>query len=520
MPDLDLLTAPLIGIRTGTQALKVPLPDVLARLASAELDAYTGQRAHQADPWHVLTVQLAASVLARQPDIKPDSPPTNPGFWREGLLDLADGQASAWHLVEPDATTPAFMQHPLIGATELADKFRTKASAPDELDVPVSSKNHDLKIARAQADDAESWLYALVLYQTTSGFFGLGNYGAIRMNSGTGSRPVVSVVASTNPALRFRSELNRVCAMREVVRKKGFGYADRGVVLTWLHGWDRSGHQWMPKQLEPWYVEACRPLRLIATEGVIKALGAISQARQIGPKTPDGGDVGDPWIPINTENKKGRTALTVSARGWTPTLVTKLLFEDGYEPAPLQVIPDGCGDLIFTASVLARGQGSTEGLHRIELPIPARVRPRLFQREERGSLGKSAQSLLSDASELRNAVRLALTVLIEGGPDKVDTGAVAVTRWVDSRVAQLEQGWSGAYFDHLWRSADEDAEAVRRDWRARLLSLGHDTLTRALQDLPTPSNRRWRARVRAESALNAMLRKKGWALATTQEEVA
>jgi CRISPR system Cascade subunit CasA len=521
MPDcFDLLTEPLIGIRAGSLTLQVTLPEVLARLSGGGLDAYTGQRAHQTDPWHVLTVQLAASILARRPELKHDQPPDDPGFWRDGLFDLADGQASAWRLLEADSTRAAFMQHPLFGASELAEKFRPKAATPDELDIPVTSKNHDLKIARVRTDDVESWLYALVLYQTTSGFFGNGNYGAARMNSGTGSRPVVSVVASMNPSLRFRAELARVCAYRGVVLAKGFGYCARGTVLTWLRPWDRSGHQWTPSQLEPWYAEACRPLRLVATDRGIAALGATSQARQIGPKMPDGGDVGDPWIPINAENKKGRTALTVGPRGWTPALVTSLLFEDGYEASPMQVIPEGSGDLIFTASVLARGQGSTEGFHRLELPIPARVRPRLFQREERGSLGKSAQSLLSDANELRSAVRMALTLLTEGGPDKPDTGAVAVTRWVDSRAARLEQGWSRAFFDHLWRSADEDAEAVRREWRAQLLSLGLATLERALQDMPRPSNRRWRARVRAEGALTAMLRKKGWTFATTQEEFA
>lgn len=519
----DLLTEPLIGIRHGAQAMRVSLPEVLAWLSRGELDAYTGQRAHQSDPWHVFTVQLAASVIARRTDARPDDPPVATSFWREALLELADEQASAWHLVEADLTLPAFLQHPLAGEKELADKFKPKdpkARTPDELDVLVTSKNHDLKIARSRANDPESWLYALLLYQTTSGFFGNGNYGAVRMNSGTGSRPVVSVVPSLHPAMRFRDELRRLCTMREDVLRKGYGYQSRGTALTWLCLWDRAGHQWMPSDLEPWFVEACRPLRLVQRDHGIEALGAVSQARQIGPKSPDGGDVGDPWIPINTENKKGRTALTVGGRGWTPSLVTNLLFEEGYEASPLQNIPNGAGPLCLTASVLARGQGSTEGFHRLALPIPARVRPRLMQREERDQLGKTARTLLRDADELKSAARLALIVLAEGGPDKADLGADAVKRWVDARVAPLEQNWGSAYFEHLWRIADEGAEPVRKAWRGHLLALGRETLRCAMHDLPHPTNRRWRSRVRADATFNASLRKKGWTFETEQEELA
>jgi len=519
----DLLTEPLIGIRRGDQAARASLPEVLAQLARGELDAYTGQRAHQADPWHVFTVQLAASILARRPDTRADDPPVDFGFWRDGLLDLAEGQVSAWHLVAADATSPALLQHPLTSEKELVDKFKPKdpkARTPDELDVLVSSKNHDLKMARSRGDDAEAWIYAVLLYQTISGFFGNGNYGVVRMNSGTGSRPVVSVVPSLHPAARFRDELRRLCALRDNVVRKGFGYGSRGVVLTWLKKWDRTDHQWLPGDLEPWFIEACRPLRLVSQGSSINALGAVSQARQVGPKTPDGGDVGDPWIPINTQNKKGRTALTVGARGWTPALVTSLMFEDGYEASPLQAVLHGEGTLMLAASVVARGQGSTEGFHRIILPIPARVRPRLLQREQRDVLGKAAQALLRDADELRRTVRFALIVLTEGGPDKADIGADAVKRWVDARVGPLEQSWHGPYFEHLWRIAEEGEEEVRRSWRSHLLVLGRKTLQRALQDLPQPSNRRWRARVRADATFVASLRKKGWPLLTEQEDLA
>ncbi|MCV4860526.1 hypothetical protein OFB63_31235, partial [Escherichia coli] len=86
----------------------VSLPTLYALLAQGAVDGYTGLRAHQADPWHVFLVQVAASIQARRPT---EELPTDPAYWHDGLLDLADGQETAWSLVVEDVTKPAFLQH-------------------------------------------------------------------------------------------------------------------------------------------------------------------------------------------------------------------------------------------------------------------------------------------------------------------------------------------------------------------------------------------------------------------------
>src|SRR5690606_21628847 len=117
------------------------------------VEGYTGQRAHQADPWHVFLVQLAASIQARRPS---DMLPTKPDIWRSGLLELSQGVEEAWHLVVEDVTKPAFLQHPWKGWDNETAHFRVKtsrgktvldpkATCPDELDVLVTAKNHDVK---------------------------------------------------------------------------------------------------------------------------------------------------------------------------------------------------------------------------------------------------------------------------------------------------------------------------------------------------------------------------------------
>ncbi|UBQ04584.1 type I-E CRISPR-associated protein Cse1/CasA [Tepidimonas taiwanensis] len=510
----DLLHDPLIGVRTRAGERRLSLPDLLAALSAGEVEGYTGLRAHQADPWHVFLVQLAASIQARQPT---DTLPPDPAYWREGLLDLAGGKASAWHLLVEDVTQPAFMQHPWMSwEAEAADygvtikrgqtSYAPKATTPDELDVLVTSKNHDVKMARVGAEEVEAWLYALVLLQTTSGFLGQGNYGIVRMNGGFASRPVVAWAVSLHPSQRFQHEVAVVMQLRNSTVRT-YGYAARGVTLTWVRPWSRSDHQFQLADLEPWFVEAARPIRLVRSpSGHLIALGATSKARQIGPKTLENGDVGDPWIPINTaDKKKGRSAMTLSADGFTPERLTDLLFAQGFELTALQQPQVSEGPGWFVASCLVRGQGTTEGYHEVRIPVPPKARLALLHTGQRQTLGQLAQRLLSDAKAVQKALNTALAVLSEGGPDQADFERVE--SWLKTAKRDFGRRWESLYFPTLWRGAEEEHDTVRRDWQQRLVDEAHALLDEATQRLPLPANRTWRAITQAERAFHGLLRK-------------
>jgi len=274
-----------------------------------------------------------------------------------------------------------------------------------------------------------------------------------------------------------------------------------------LTHWDRSGHQWNLTQLEPWFIESARPIRLRAAEdGTLFALGATSQARQIGPKSLENGDVGDPWIPINvSDKKKGRSALTLSANGLTPELLTNLLFRQGFELTALQEPLPGDEPAWFVLSSLVRGQGTTEGFHRIELPVPPKARLMLLDEPQRGSLGHLAQKLLGDAEEVQKALNTALTVLTEGGVEKADFKRVE--DWIKTARKEFGRRWEALYFPALWRGAEEDHAAVRNDWQQQLVNAGQALLDEATERLPLPSNRTWRAITQAQHAWLGMLRK-------------
>ncbi len=509
----DLLTDPLIGVRIPNGERRMNLPELLAELSAGSVDGYTGLRAHQSDPWHVFLVQLAASIQARCPTEKL---PADAAYWREGLLDLSEGKASAWELVVEDVTQPAFMQHPWKSWDAEAENygvktvrgqrvFEPKATTPDELDVLVTAKNHDVKMARAQASDPEAWLYALLLLQTTSGYLGAGNYGIVRMNGGFASRPIVCLSPTRHPSGRFIHEVQMLLGLRtETIRL--YRYAEEGVVLSWLTSWNRNDHQWRLNDLEPWFIEAARPVRLLQTpDGAIIALGATSKARQIGPKTLESGDVGDPWIPINVK-KNEHSAMKVRAEGFTPHLLTRLLFKQDFVLTPLQEPSPGNGDGWFLASSFARDpkKGTTEGFHRVELPVPHKAGMALLTKASRDSLGHLAQQMLGTAKEVQKALGTALTVLAEGGPEKADFDRVDA--WIKALRIAFSQRWETLFFPSLWRGAEEDHNAVLDDWQQRLVDLGQELLDEATERLPLPANRTWRAITQAERAWRGMLR--------------
>lgn len=504
----DLLNDPLIGIRTTIGQSRVSLPELLAQLSRGEVVDYTGLRPHQADPWHVFLVQIAASIMVRHPEN--EVPPADAAFWRAGLLDLADGAASAWQLVVKDVTKPALMQHPLGSLDELA-AFKPKALTPDELDVLVTAKNHDVKSARMDASDHEAWLFALVTYQTLSGFLGAGNYGSIRMNGGFGSRAIVSLVSDPAPGARFVEEVGVLRNMRRSAADRSQGFADRGSVLTWLTRWSREEAQWSVSQLEPWFVEAVRPIRLLVHGTSLRAIAATSRARQIGPATLDNGDVGDPWLPINVnDKKKGRSALTVSGSAWSPELLCRLLFRDGIELTPLQQPRAGMsGTSWLVGSVLVRGQGTTEGFHRFVLPVPPRARAWLTQTDDRTRFARFANELMGDAKEVEKTLGGALMVLADGGPDSLELKDDTLKAWSRAALDGLNLGWTDRFFPALWRATEEEPAVVREEWRAELTARARKYLDDAQRRLPLPSSRRYRAQVRARSFLEGSLRKKG-----------
>ena len=319
----SLLDEPLIRWRStdGGTLQSASLPQLLAAMAANEVRDFPALRPHQRHPWHAFLVQLGAIALHHAGQTQPWHTTDD---WRAALMALTpnDPDGAPWCLVAP-ADRPALLQAPVPG--ENPATWNNLLHAADTLDMLVTSKNHDLKAARARHAQADDWLFALLSLQTQEGFLGAGNYGISRMNGGFASRPGVGVAAVGAWGLRWQSDVASLLRQRERIASDYGLAATGGHALLWLLPW--SGTDALALQsLDPLYIEICRRVRLAAPQGRIQAHVTGSKVARIAAKDSNG-ITGDAWTPIETAKAK---ALTVSRNGFEYKLVSELLAGDGY----------------------------------------------------------------------------------------------------------------------------------------------------------------------------------------------
>ena len=164
----DLLQRPAFRVHATHGDDTLTLPGLMASLIRNDIISMDFVRAHQRHPVHAFLVQLGAIAMYKA-DLS--EPPDDAETWDLMLKALTpeypDGEP--WHLVVRDITKPAFLQPPSNVPGQLR-RYRRRSHTPDNLDVLVSSTNHDMKqniARRAQPDD---WIAALITLQTSGGF--------------------------------------------------------------------------------------------------------------------------------------------------------------------------------------------------------------------------------------------------------------------------------------------------------------------------------------------------------------
>ncbi len=492
---MNVRTDPLLRVLTAQGPARLSLPGLLAALGADRVESLPGLQRHQEDAFHIFLCYLAAAALVRQGRTDPAQPES---FWQAGLLALAGGEDDAWRLLVEDPTQPAFFQPPSPNPDAFS-RFRLKARTPDGLEVLNTAKNHDLKSERADSSSPEQWVYALVTLQTTAGFFGQGNYGISRMNGGFGSRPCVALRHACTPGGLFLEETRKLLDAYAGLLAGSWGYRAEGLVLTWLPPWDGvSGLA--PAALHPFFIEVCRKVRLAVRDGRLAALSQATRGPRVLAKELHG-VMGDPWIPVTVREEP--TALTVAATGLTPRLLRDLLFEEGYSLQPMQrpAAARSAQEYRMYASVLVRGQGTTEGFHQASVPVPGRVVSRLFGGGPgRTRLAALSRAGLEAAAQVQSRViRPALYALLEAGPDKLDFDKKQLTAWVQEAVRAYGAAWAEAFFPWLWNASEEvEDSAALAHWQGTIRDLAFRVLQEAERRLPARGARRFRGRVRAQ----------------------
>lgn len=496
----NLLLDPIIRtVLRDDGETSLALPQLYVALCTDAVESFAALRPHQRHAWHALLCQLGALACVRSGLA---DPPVDAADWRTALRQLTPDfpNDEPWRLVSP-LDKPAFLQ-PVVGAIE---GFKPLAT-PDELDILVTAKNHDVKGARLANAQPDDWLFALVSLQTMEGFLGAGNYGVSRMNGGFSNRPGFSIAPPGGVGAHVRRDLERLIGLREKMFKDHDVFDDDGLALVWLKPWD-GVTSLKPDQLDPYYIEICRRVRLVAENGRIHALAAGSKAARIAFGKEANGLTGDPWTPIETGEGEAK-ALTIDARGFSYRRMSDILFSKGFAPAPLQVVSsrdDRNSALVLVARALARGQGKTEGLHERRILATSKI-VRLLADGRTDEINVPAKMRIEQAALVRKALRFGLMMLFQNGPTDFRPTDPNSAKRADPVLDRFETEIDSDFFEALFAEVETEGDPAKRAARAAWLD---DLRFRALALLraaeagsPVSSIRRHRALVRAESALH------------------
>lgn len=489
--------------RTDTgERVASTLPELFVAMSLDHVRDFPELRSHQRHPWHAFLVQLSAIALHRsargEPFAKADE-------WRTALLSLTpdDPDGAAWCLVGP-VHRPSFMQSPVPDGG--ISSWKKLISTADELDMLVTSKNHDLKARRMLQSTPEEWIYALISLQTQEGFLGAGNYGISRMNGGFASRCGVGIHPKGRWGARWVRDLAAVINDRDAVIES-FGFSPgKGHALTWILPWDGNDSLSFDS-LDPWYIEVCRRVRLTGKKG-IRAYATGSSAPRIAGKELKG-VTGDPWMPVETAAGK---ALTIGSRGFDYKLSTELLLGSKFSKptAQMWMSSDDAEGVYLIAQGVARGQGKTEGYHERRIPVSKTLRRALLTKAT-DEFAKLANERIAAIAEVRKMLWAALIVLFgngakdESGKDK---DASDVVKDCSSDFAQpFESQCDAQFFSELIAEIEaDDRESERIRWLLTLAERAERVLISAFNAGPQSGQLRYRARSSALRRLHSAMR--------------
>ena len=496
---VNLLIDPILTLARGS---KVSLPQLFAAMAQGEVSGFSELRPHQRPAWHMFLVQLAAlSLWASGRSELPESADEWTAALRRLTPDHVDD--APWHVAVADKAKPAFLQAPVPEGLTWH-----QVSTPDELDMLITARNHDLKQAIAQNAKPEDWVYALVSLQTCEGFGGRSNYGIARMNGGSSSRPMLGIApargnadVSVDPSAWWARDVSRLLDAR--VKGKSDGPCKPGGhSLLWCLGWP-EGEQLDLRDLDPWFIEICRRIRLSNRDGELSAKRTTSKVTRVDAKAFNG-NTGDPWAPVDKKNGK---SLTLSSRDFDYNLLCDLLFSGNWNlPLLAQPRSDEQGDMLLVAEAFSRGNSKTEGFKSRVVPVPGAVTS-AFATSTPGLL---AAEQIGEIKEFDESLRDALALLAAGG----DWANVKKDHYGRTRSARrhFDIAADSLFFRSLWRrvmasnASSEDRDSAKLAFLRALWQATKAEFDASSPSVPCPSVFRPRAEVRARR----MLRNRIW----------
>ena len=431
---MNVLVDPVLSVTGGG---RVTLPGLFAAMASGRARGLPAIRPHQRPAWHMFLVQLGALAAWRGAGGRI---PESETAWTDALRQLTpeDGDDAPWRLSVYDGRRPAFLQPP-----EPDQAKWTQVGTPDELDMLITARNHDLKNAVAKNAEPEDWIYALVSLQTCEGYSGGGNYGIARMNGGSSSRPMLGLAPAREGDLSldlsawWRRDVERLLEAR---RAGEGGSEDVKPALLWCLEWP-GGEQLRLEDLDPWFIEVCRRVRLGWSHDRLSARRATSKKARIDARRLQG-RTGDPWAPVHREEGK---ALTLGSGDFGCERLCELLFSGDWELPLLCRRADGeSGAAVLVAEAFSRGNIRTDGFRSRIVPVPEDMASLLGPGTPAAALAKEQ---MGEIQKFDRALRDALALMAAGG-GTVRKEHYSYTFAVRDRFRQEADR---LFFESLWR---------------------------------------------------------------------
>ncbi len=489
---MNLLVDPVLTLEGGG---KVSLPQLFSEMAQGRVRGFSALRPHQRPAWHMFLVQLAALSLwaSRHREI-----PISADQWTAALRQLTpDHEDDApWQVVVADTKKPAFLQPPVPEGLAWS-----RVPTPDFLDMLITARNHDVKQSIARRAAPEDWIYALVSLQTCEGFGGRGNYGIARMNGGASSRPLLGLAParrqadlSIDPSAWWARDV--VCLLEARAKDQAVKIGTPGGhSLLWCLDWP-EGKQLELRDLDPWFIEVCRRVRVSDCDGRLSAQRSTSKAARIDAKAFKG-NTGDPWAPVHKGEGK---SLTLSGDFNYSRLCSLLFSGDWQKPTLARPRSDEKGDMLLVAEAFARGNSKTEGFKSRVVPVPGAIVSNFAAQ----TVGALADVQMDEIKKFDKSLGYAIALLAAGGErEDVDQGhfgrALSARKRFDATADVL-------FFPSLWRRvATLNASAKERESAkiTFLRNLWHATeaeFTAAMASVPCACVLRPRAEVRARRA--------------------
>ena len=495
----NLLTDTLIRYRqSGGANREASLSDVYAALMADKVEAFPALRPHQRHAWHAFLVQLGAMAMHRN---GLDTPPSDADEWRSIIRALTPGwpEDEPWQLVVEDITRPAFMQPP-AGSEERWKDFKNAVSMPDALDMLVTSKNHDLKSEVAEQGGLDDWIFALITLQTMEGYGGRYNYGISRMPSGYGNRPAFSLTPSTRPGGHVKHDLNAVLRNRQLMLDY-YPMSDSGIALLWTIPWDgKKAESKLLTEMDPYYIEVCRRVKLVSQCGNITAVRANSDARRI---VDAKGLTGDPWAPVsNNSNPRGTPPAFLGPRKFGYERVVDALFSPDWKHPLLLTLEASLrgtdSDMQLVARGMVRGEGGTAGYHERIIPLRHRTLQIFGRPGGVKTLEDISRERIKRIAGVQRILRHAVSVFAAGGQTEgiADEHRARANPWANKLTDLMDADFFEELQDEVGID-DSPRENVRKEWLRRLVGSAEEILRDAMQSLPCPAIRRPRAEAQA-----------------------